>query len=103
MSHRGDTTGTNRRAVVGHNEIDCITDACGMWSSILEEADSLGHGRESDLGAHEELRMKLPLMYSYLSPAARQVLADHLDHLRELVADMHRRTNAYSDANRSSA
>ena len=79
---------------VCNRELDCITDAAGMYQSILASADT---AKQSTLTPEEELRVKLPLLLAQLSPAAHAMIRDHLDHLRELVAHVHRAEAAHAN------
>lgn len=91
-------------AAATHDELDCITDACAMYQTVLHEADRFGSDNDGWCNPDEELRARMPMMLAQLSPAARAMLNDHLDHLRELVAHVHRLEAAYvTDVNRSSA
>lgn len=72
------------------NELGCVTDAVGMYQSILTEAGQWCPGEPSHLDPEHELRVKLPLMFGQLSPSAQAILQDHLNHLSELVAFVHR-------------
>ena len=87
----------------GHDELECITAACGLYASVLDEADSWSENVASDLTPEDELRAKMPQMLGSLSPGARAMLRDHLKHTHELVAHLHWVNNLYADTNRSSA
>ena len=77
------------------DELDCITNAVGMYRTILDEADDLAGDGVFDLGVdpEAEVRQNMPRLLAGLSPQARALLADHLGHLAELVAFTHRVTS----------
>lgn len=72
------------------DELDCITRAVAMYRAILDEAERLSRPQVSSLDPEAELRDRLPAIFAQLSPAARGMLADHLDHTIELVAFLNR-------------
>jgi len=86
-----------------HDELACITDACAMWHTIIAEAGAATGDHNGQL-PEDELREVLPGVLAALSPQAFAMLIDWSDHVRELVAHVHRmRAAVYNDANRSSA
>jgi len=86
--------------MTSHDELDCITEACAMYEVILEAVTG---DVACDMAPEDELRAKMPTLLAELSPQARAMLDDHLDHVRELVAHFHRLERLYETANRSSA
>ncbi len=75
-----------------HDELDCATDAVVMYQAILGDAARLATDTPDPdvVDAETELRRELPRLYATLTGPARAMLADHLAHLGELVAFVHR-------------
>lgn len=77
---------------MSHDEVDCITRAVALYEGVLDGAD--GHHqpgpRRCTLDPETEVREVLPMLLGWLSPEARALIRDHLDHTTELVAFVHR-------------
>lgn len=78
---------------MSHDEVDCITRAVALYETILESAachHRPGPHTEALVDPETEIRELLPLLFGWLSPEARALMHDHLDHTAELVAFVHR-------------
>lgn len=77
---------------MSHDEVDCITRAVALYEGVLDRA--AGHHKtgqpQAAVDAETEVREVLPLLLGWLSPEARALIRDHLDHTTELVAFVHR-------------
>lgn len=78
---------------MSHDEVDCITRAVALYETILDSAachHRPGPQAEAVVDPETEVREVLPLLLGWLSPEARALIHDHLDHTAELVAFVHR-------------
>lgn len=75
---------------MSHDELDCLTRAVALYDRALDDADR--HHTQPAVwdSPEDEVRDILPRLLAWLSPDARALMRDHLDHTSELVAFVHR-------------